>query len=77
MFEDKCGYNKRTHLIFSYKGKNVLKKADLPYKQDPAPTHRHILTYIHTHTHTCAGARKHFAHLGDSNEAQLVSTAVL
>jgi len=31
---DKCGYNKRTHLIFSYKGKNVLKKSDLPYKQD-------------------------------------------
>ncbi|CAD7941937.1 unnamed protein product [Amoebophrya sp. A120] len=31
---DKCGYNKRTHLIFSYKGKNVLKTSDLPYKQD-------------------------------------------
>merc|ERR1712054_46498 len=31
---DKCGYNKRTHLIFNYKGKNVLKKSDLPYKQD-------------------------------------------
>merc|ERR1712125_314977 len=31
---DKCGYNKRTHLIFTYKGKNVLKKTDLPYKQD-------------------------------------------
>jgi len=31
---DKCGYNKRTHLIFSYKGKNVLKKTDLPYKQE-------------------------------------------
>ncbi len=30
---DKCGYTKRTHLIFSYKGKNVLKKTDLPYKQ--------------------------------------------
>merc|ERR1711953_128184 len=25
---------KRTHLIFSYKGKNVLKKADLDYKQE-------------------------------------------
>jgi len=24
---DKCGYNKRTHLIFNYKGKNVLKRA--------------------------------------------------
>merc|ERR1712032_698735 len=31
---DKCGYTKRTHLIFNYKGKNVLKKADLDYKQD-------------------------------------------
>eukprot|EP00448_Togula_jolla_P040925 CAMPEP_0170622362 /NCGR_PEP_ID=MMETSP0224-20130122/29089_1 /TAXON_ID=285029 /ORGANISM="Togula jolla, Strain CCCM 725" /LENGTH=392 /DNA_ID=CAMNT_0010948673 /DNA_START=68 /DNA_END=1246 /DNA_ORIENTATION=+ len=31
---DKCGSSKRTHLIFSYKGKNVLKKVDLPYKQD-------------------------------------------
>jgi len=31
---DKCGYTKRTHLIFTYKGKNVLKKSDLPYKQE-------------------------------------------
>jgi len=31
---DKCGSTKRTHLIFNYKGKNVLKKADLAYKQD-------------------------------------------
>merc|ERR1719197_1878737 len=31
---DKCGYNKRTHLIFQYKGKNVLKKTDLAYKQE-------------------------------------------
>merc|ERR1711933_624419 len=31
---DKCGYTKRTHLIFNYKGKNVLKKTDLPYKQE-------------------------------------------
>lgn len=31
---DKCGYTKRTHLIFSYKGKNHLKTEDLPYKQD-------------------------------------------
>merc|ERR1712093_645783 len=31
---DKCGYNKRTHLIFQYKGKNVLKKTDLSYKQE-------------------------------------------
>merc|ERR1711953_1593295 len=35
---DKCGYNKRTHLIFSYKGKNVLKKTDLPYKQEKEGT---------------------------------------
>merc|ERR1712232_1493538 len=31
---DKCGYTKRTHLIFTYKGKNVLKKSDLAYKQE-------------------------------------------
>merc|ERR1712060_479205 len=31
---DKCGYSKRTHLIFSYKGKNVLKKSDLAYEQE-------------------------------------------
>jgi calreticulin len=31
---DKCGYTKRTHLIFNYKGKNVLKKTDLTYKQE-------------------------------------------
>merc|ERR1712099_122976 len=31
---DKCGYTKRTHLIFNCKGKNVLKKSDLSYKQE-------------------------------------------
>merc|ERR1719198_2111679 len=31
---DKCGYTKRTHLIFNYKGNNVLKKSDLSYKQE-------------------------------------------
>jgi len=33
---DKCGYTKRTHLIFSTNegAKNVLKKVDLPYKQE-------------------------------------------
>merc|ERR1711920_855363 len=31
---DKCGYTKRTHLIFQYKGKHVLKKSDLEYKQE-------------------------------------------
>merc|ERR1712014_463172 len=35
---DKCGYTKRTHLIFNYKGKNVLKKSDLAYKQEPDGT---------------------------------------
>jgi len=35
---DKCGYTERTHLIFSYKGKNVLKKSDLEYKQEPEGT---------------------------------------
>merc|ERR1712061_218456 len=34
----KCGYTKRTHLIFSYKGKNVLKKSDLSYKQEDEGT---------------------------------------
>merc|ERR1712086_736186 len=28
------GYTKRTHLIFNYKGKHVLKKSDLDYKQE-------------------------------------------
>jgi len=41
---DQCGYTKRTHLIFSYKGKNVLKKADLPFKQtDPGTSHLYRL----------------------------------
>merc|ERR1712115_645902 len=31
---DKCGYNKRTHLIFNYDGKNGLKKKDPAYKQE-------------------------------------------
>merc|ERR1711957_934982 len=31
---DKCGYTKRTHLVFNYKGKHVLKKSDLAYKQE-------------------------------------------
>merc|ERR1712117_496033 len=35
---DKCGYTKRTHLIFNYKGKNVLKKTDLSYKQEDEGT---------------------------------------
>merc|ERR1719399_1281035 len=42
---DKCGYNKRTHLIFSYKGKNVLKKTDLAYKQEGEGT-SHLYTMI-------------------------------
>merc|ERR1712083_395708 len=35
---DKCGYTKRTHLIFNYKGNNVLKKSDLSYKQEKEGT---------------------------------------
>merc|ERR1711920_1128259 len=31
---DKCGYTWGTHLIFNYKGRNVLKKSDLSYKQE-------------------------------------------
>merc|ERR1712086_704050 len=42
---DKCGYTKRTHLIFNYKGTNVLKKADLDYKQDVDGT-SHLYTMI-------------------------------
>merc|ERR1712073_111752 len=42
---DKCGYTKRTHLIFTYKGKNVLKKSDLAYKQDGEGT-SHLYTMI-------------------------------
>merc|ERR1719287_54506 len=42
---DKCGYTKRTHLIFSYKGRNILKKTDLDYKQDGEGTsHLYRLT---------------------------------
>jgi len=42
---DKCGYTKRTHLIFNYKGKNVLKKSDLAYKQEGEGT-SHLYTMI-------------------------------
>merc|ERR1711957_670770 len=35
---DKCGYTKRTHLIFNYKGTNILKKTDLAYKQEDEGT---------------------------------------
>merc|ERR1712054_374746 len=42
---DKCGYNKRTHLIFNYDGKNVLKKSDLTYKQEDEGT-SHLYTLI-------------------------------
>merc|ERR1712039_81098 len=42
---DKCGYTKRTHLIFNYKGKNVLRKSDLSYKQEGEGTsHLYRLT---------------------------------
>merc|ERR1711976_692917 len=36
---------KRTHLIFNYKGKNVLKKSDLDYKQEGEGT-SHLYTMI-------------------------------
>merc|ERR1712232_434521 len=42
---DKCGYTKRTHLIFNYKGKNVLKKSDLSFKQENHGT-SHLYTLI-------------------------------
>merc|ERR1712079_460880 len=42
---DKCGYTKRTHLIFTYKGKNVLKKSDLAYKQEGEGT-SHLYTMV-------------------------------
>merc|ERR1719240_843629 len=42
---DKCGYNKRTNLIFNYDGKNVLKKSDLAYKQEDDGT-SHLYTLI-------------------------------
>merc|ERR1712224_797913 len=49
---DKCGYNKRTHLIFNYDGKNVLKKSDLSYKQDNDGT-SHLYTLIVKPDNTC------------------------
>merc|ERR1712224_1071736 len=49
---DKCGYNKRTHLIFNYGGKNVLKKSDLSYKQDDDGT-SHLYTLIVKPDNTC------------------------
>merc|ERR1712028_317365 len=48
---DKCGYTKRTPLIFNYKGKNVLKKSDLAYKQEGEGTshlYRMVLKADHT-----------------------------
>merc|ERR1711865_1318033 len=39
------GYTKRTHLIFNYKGKNVLKKTVLSYKQEDEGT-SHLYTMI-------------------------------
>merc|ERR1711988_1406819 len=49
---DNCGYNKRTHLIFNYDGKNVLKKSDLSYKQDNEGT-SHLYTLIVKPDNTC------------------------
>merc|ERR1711907_827410 len=49
---DKCGYNKRTHLIFNYGGTNVLKKSDLSYKQEDDGT-SHLYTLIVKPDNTC------------------------
>merc|ERR1711935_75975 len=43
---------KRTHLIFNYDGKNVLKKSDLAYKQDNDGT-THLYTLIVKPDNTC------------------------
>merc|ERR1712146_595631 len=53
---DKCGYTKRTHLIFNYKGRNVLKKSDLAYKQaeDWGVSHLYTLTVKKDNTVTVA-----------------------
>mmetsp|Transcript_36498 Transcript_36498/g.64289 ORF Transcript_36498/g.64289 Transcript_36498/m.64289 type:complete len:393 (-) Transcript_36498:65-1243(-) len=48
---DRCGYQKRTHLIFTYRGNNVLKKHDMPYKQEVIGTsHLYRLTLYHNNT---------------------------
>ncbi|CAK9039371.1 unnamed protein product [Durusdinium trenchii] len=49
---DKCGYTKRTHLIFNYKGKNVLKKSDLAYKQEGEGT-SHVYRLVLKPDSTC------------------------
>merc|ERR1711982_230222 len=49
---DKCGYTKRTHLIFSYGGKNVLKKSDLAYKQENEGT-SHLYRMVLKPDNTC------------------------
>ena len=44
---DKCGYTKRIYLIFNYKGKNVLKKSDLAYKQEnEVPSTSHVYRLV-------------------------------
>ncbi|KAF4652257.1 Calreticulin-1 [Perkinsus olseni] len=41
---DKCGFNRRTHLIFNNGKDNILKTDDLPYKQDDTVSHVYRLT---------------------------------
>jgi calreticulin len=40
---DKCGSEKRTHLMLSYKNKGVLNKIQLPYRDDPLT---HVYTFV-------------------------------
>jgi len=41
---DKCGYTKKTHVIFNYNGKNVEKTTALDYKQEVGETQLYRLT---------------------------------
>ena len=43
---DKGGMTKRTHLIFSYKGKNILKKSDLSYKLEGEGNHARCMSFV-------------------------------
>ena len=48
---DKCGFTKRTHLSFSYKGKNLFNRSDLACKQEgdgASHVHRLILNSDNT-----------------------------
>jgi len=49
---DKCGYTKKTHVIFNYNGKNVEKKTPLDYKQEVGVTQLYRLTVDNDNTVT-------------------------